>query len=371
MAIDFSNAISGAGIQMESQAQNLFGQAVDQFSYQSLSSQSILGGLGGSSTRGPDVYGEWNPTDYAVDLITYQPKHRWMFRVLFEMEPSFSNLIKNRKDVFQYVIKHIDRPKITFDYEEVNYYNYRTKVLKQIHHDPLGMTFIDDIQDEAHSFFRTYMMSYSPIMRSWNSGQSLDQLEKAGFNFTDHNGTSTDSAIRGVLADGKINPIKSITLIQYFGHASASNTFRFINPRIVSFSYDEAHHEGGDNGNHITMQFDYDAMVIEKAENANGASPYAVPGQDMYSAVENSGIDTSDGYFDGSSAGLFGTFANGLMGRASSVLGGATSNLLGSALGGVTNPLLSGASRNVVFAATQGVTNTARNTLFGVTGGMR
>lgn len=360
--IDFGNILSGAGINAQQQVFDSFGLAVDQFTNRSLS--DFAGGLLGTADgANPNIYGEWNGTNYAEDLIKYQPKHHFMFRVLFDVDPEFSNLIQGRKDVFQYVIKKISRPKISFEYEPVNYYNFKTQVLKTLDFDPIDMTLIDDIQDTFHNFVRTFLMSHSPIARSWNSGQSIGQLEEGGFNFSDAPNAGQDSAIRGVLAGGKINPIKAIRLIQYFGHGSAQNTFVFVNPKILDISYDEAHHENGE-PNHASIRFDYDALFIENAEQSYGRSPYAAPGKDMFTAISNDYIG-GDQYFDGAVTGGFGSIFGGLR----SVVGNVASSISSQALSGVTNPYLNRALRNVSRNTVYGISSTSQNTLFNTISG--
>jgi hypothetical protein len=362
-AVDFGSILSGAGVNAQQQVFDSFGLAVDQFTNRSLS--DFVGGVSGSNEgANPYIPGEWNGTNYAEDLIKYQPKHHFMFRVLFDVDPEFSNLVQGRKDVFQYVIKKIGRPKISFEYEPVNYYNFKTQVLKTIDFDPIDITMIDDIQDTFHNFVRTFLMSHSPIARSWNNSQSVSQLEEGGFNFSDAPNAGQDSALRGVLAGGKINPLKSIRLIQYFGHGSAQNTFVFVNPKILDISYDEVHHENGE-PNHASIRFDYDALYIENAEQAYGRSPYAVPGRDMFTGITNDYISNGDPYFDGSLGGGLSSLFGGLR----SLGGNIASTISSQALSGVSNPYLNRALGNISRNTIYSTTTSSRNTLFSTISG--
>jgi|688.fasta_scaffold06347_8 hypothetical protein len=376
-AIDFSKIVSGAGIQLEQAAYNKFGAAVDQFTRAPFSDMitartSSFGGL--DPHFRPDQKGIWRPANYAQDLITYQPKHRFMFRVLFEMNPNFTELIGGRKDVFQYVIKNIDRPKLNFDYEAVNMYNYKTKVLKTINHEPLSMTLIDDIADTFHAFFAAYLRAHSPAARSWTPEKSLAMMESSGMAFSkSRDGTQIDSAARGALPDDAINPFRSIRLIQYFGHATQLNTFWFVNPRILDISYDSADNEGGDVGNHATIRFDYDALSIGQPTQVTGRSEYAAPGSDMFSPeipVQNIGFPSPHWYGDSAGPGGFGGGGGWLGNVLSGVVGGAVNQVASGIVGNIKIPILGQAARNVVFGASRQITNTTRNTLFGVTGGL-
>jgi len=180
--INMAGVVTGAGVQLQQQVYHKFSSAVDQFTRQPLS--DLFGFGGDEGDYGESIGGDWRPINYAEDLITYQPKHRFMFRVLFEMDPSFTDLIGGRKEVFQYVIKNIDRPKLNFEYEAVNMYNFKTKVLKTINHEPLSMTLIDDIQDTFHLFFRAYLQAHSPVARSWTPTQTIGRRRVQFFRST-------------------------------------------------------------------------------------------------------------------------------------------------------------------------------------------
>ena len=370
MGIDFGGAFKQAGLEFEQQAANQFGQAVDQFSHQPLT--TIFGeALGGSLDTVPNTPqpGYWNATGYADDLIKYQPKHRFLFRVLIDTDPSFAHLIPGRKETFQYMIKQIDRPKLNFEYEEVNMYNFNTKVLKRIHHEAVTITFIDDIQNSFHNFFRSLLMAHSPISRSWNESQSLQQLEEGGFNFQDAPNGGADSAGRGVLADGKINPLRTIKLIQYFGHGSAENTFVFVNPRIIDFALDEVSYDGGDQGNHATMRFEYDALYIENQKLTTGRSDYAAPGTDLYNSIENDYLSSSDpAANDFGLSNVLGSGLNRLLNASSGIVGNSINNVAAGVLGGISNPILRGGAKSIVYSISKGATQTTKNTLFGAIG---
>ena len=388
-AIDFSPLLSNVGVQLEQAAYNAFGAAVDQFTQQPMGNQysgyqipssmpSTIGGRPFSNFRA------WNGTNYASDLLTYQPKHRFMFRVLFEMEPDFTDLV-GRRDVFQYVIKHIDRPKLSFDYEPVNMYNFKTKVLKTINHEPLTITLIDDVQDTFHTFFRKHLKAFSPASRTWGNSQSLQQLEQSGFNFIDENSQSgVDSAVRGTLRNDKINPFRGIRVIQYFGHGFEENTFHFINPRIIDISYDEAHHEGGDMGNHATIRFDYDILYVEEPKRTQGRSPYAAPGSDMSGPVTGNNIyGRSSDYSSMLSGSVMNQITNGTYGgyngtnpltsvmanTVNGIIGNAVNTVSSSVLSGISNPFLNNVARNVVFKTNQSIQQTTTNTIYGNYGG--
>jgi hypothetical protein len=387
MAFDISGIVGNAGVQLEQVAYNQFGAAVDQFG------RNALGGIFGDQPQdaliSPDQYGntssgrEWNPTSYATDMINYQPKHRFLFRVIFDVsDTAFSDLFGTTADKakFQYVVKHIDKPTISFEYDNVNYYNFKSKVLKTINHDALALTMVDDISNSFHNFFRAYLSHHSPITRTFKneSGSSIDQLKTSGFSFNDPTSgqaapnNELDSAIRGVLSNGKSNILKSIRIQQYFGHGMRMNEFIFINPRIIDFNFDEASHEGGDQGNHCSVRFDYDALSIQDSKwiaNDKNAAEYNAPGTDMYINPAMAGSNANEETYIGpGSYSVAGTGNNSFIpSPLQSILGSIGSQVIGGAvskiLGGNTNPLFSGITQQVVSK----VGNSARNTIYGMT----
>ena len=64
-----------------------------------------------------------------------------------------------------FMVRHVDRPKIDYDYEDVNLYNFRTKVLKQIKHREVGLTLYDDVGNNVLSFINAYRKLQMPIAR--------------------------------------------------------------------------------------------------------------------------------------------------------------------------------------------------------------
>ena len=254
-------------------------------------------------------------------------------------------------------------------------------LLKKIEYEPLSITMIDDIQDTFHNFFYTYLSSFSPATRSYNEQTSLAQYETGGFNFKGAQGKELDSARRGELVNGVINPIKAIKVIQVFGHGSAINEFKFINPRILDMSYDELKHEGGDEGNHATVRFDYDVMAFTRiGEEATGQADNAAPKSDYYApnrgpagSFKPNGIYNDGGFYSPDFVGGYsGTVGGGMMGGVMGAFGNIASSAVGTVFSSVSAQALSkiggGALGNIIgntVAApiTRAVTGAVGNTV--------
>lgn len=297
---DVRQIVSGARISLERTATQQFGQAAEDFVRQGIN--SILGTQIGINPQNPSVAGRnriWDSTDYAGDFFGRSeayPKQRFLFKVQFMFSPAYLNLLDatQQNRAFTYMIKTVDRPKVEYEYEEVNMYNFRTKILKTIKHKELSMEFMDDSGNNVADFFNAYRIAYSPIGRKPHETNA--PLEEQGMNFANPLPLSPtpDSAVRGVLAkdDNGIatkNVLDRIIVRQIFVDMSAKSVkevdFIFINPRILSFDLDAVNHESGETSN-VTVQFDYDALYVSPAFDIVTTPEPVLPGRDILSKTQ-------------------------------------------------------------------------------------
>jgi hypothetical protein len=303
---DISNVLHGYGVQLESKAVDTFGAAVGDYARQAglgplsdVAMSSVLNGQPTINTVGGvlDLFGlnsvddllgnknVWQSSKYAADLIAYAPKHRFIFKVKFVFNSAYANI--NRE--FMYVVKQIDKPKVTFEYEDVNMYNYHTKVLKSIRHEPLQMIFHDDIQNKVLEFFNAYRTAYSPIS-TMGPGQ-VAMFENAGMDFYEPGTEGRNSASMGLLEDDNKTVLKYIEVIQVYGHGTRQNSFFFINPRIENFDFDNLDHEHSD-GNALSVSFNYDALYISGGVTPQGTPAPAWGQSDILGNTERAGGKT-------------------------------------------------------------------------------
>lgn len=279
-------------IALEKQSLNTFGAAVDDFKRGTLKPATsnapvVASNAAQANSRGD---GSFYSSSYAAALAggtSYRPKLKFLFKVEFVFTPEaiaeFPDIFRgDTAQDFTFMVKSVDRPKIDFEYEDdVNMYNFRTKVLKKIRHRELTITFMDDTGNRVLNFFRGLMMIHSPITRrqllreqlspearlSPPDSRSISQA--SGMEFTNGPTPSlADSAIRGTFNSDVGNIISTIRVKQMYvdsgaslGDASKEVIFDFLNARLVSFDLDDLSHEASD-PNIMTMQFDYDWMEI-------------------------------------------------------------------------------------------------------------
>jgi hypothetical protein len=252
------------------------------------------------------------PQPYADDLVKYAPKTKFIFKVLFTFVQPYAGNFKVRE--FNFLVKQIDKPKVKFVYEDVNFYNYRTKVLKQITYDPLTLVFIDDIQNTVVDFFEYYRRAHSPITWMPFTGADPKLLEQSGMNFQPGRARGLKpgyaagvGTLEGV-SDGKttVQPrflLKNIKLVQYYAHGTRHNVYFFMNPRINSMEFEgQADHAQGTDGHGLSVSFDYDYLTIEDFMSFTNDYPFGqydiLGGGGIQSPLLNSIVNNTFGYPD-------------------------------------------------------------------------
>lgn len=181
--------------------------------------------------------GEWTALHYADDLVAHHPKFKFIFKVKFEGFEGFGN------SDFYYFVHRCDKPNMLFEHQDVNYYNFRTRVLTKTVFQPMSLVFLDEIGNSVNDFFVKYVGSISgQASGKWGIDTGFGQA-------------SSSMPYQRGYSNGK-----AIIVNQIFANGLFSNQFKFINPRIESFQFDELNME--DNaGSLVTLQFTYDALV--------------------------------------------------------------------------------------------------------------
>jgi hypothetical protein len=313
MSFNLKPILNGTQVALEKQAQSVFGAAVEDFAKGQLGSVFGLPSSSDAPVNRND--GSYYATSYAAALAgatSYRPKLKFLFKVEFvfneEAKKAFPAIFGSATaNDFTFMIKSVDRPKVDFDWEDdVNMYNFRTKVLKKIHHRELTMTLMDDTGNRVFNFFRALMMLYQPITRRQltRDGSTAPPTPSSaqygsGMAFSGLSNSSMDTAHRAAIQSAFGNAIDCIRVKQIFvdpsqklNNAVREVIFDFLNARMVSFDFDDLTHETSD-VSLLTLQFDYDWMemvdvgALAKVDQPqtitspgiNGApSDYSVPG---------------------------------------------------------------------------------------------
>lgn len=274
MPKDISKMIP-SGVNLEKNALDKFGAAVSgqdkKMSFGSTSKAS-------TASQSEGAPSEWISSDYAHDLIknnvAFNPKLKFMFKVSFKFNPaiiayaeSMGYPVKQLQENLTFIVRHVDRPKHDFDYEEVNLYNFRTKVLKSIRNREVSLTFFDDVGNNGLGFVNMYRQLIQPISRR----QFMPSMthEDYGFDY----GSDNNTAWRGPLPNDAKNILEEMTVHQIFVERNSDVktpsawvkvvNFIFMNPKFTNIDIDDMDHENGGNFNIITMSVDFDSVFMD------------------------------------------------------------------------------------------------------------
>jgi hypothetical protein len=211
---------------------------------------------------------------YAMDMMRFGVKQNYRFMATFEFNEPYSQTLGNLTHAFG--LKTCDRPQVNVEYEDINMYNYRTKVPLRTVYNPISMEFYDDQWSQALDFYNMYLQTVSPIA---NMEEQEQMFEEWGMNFGNQ---YNSKAIGGASGDahathnysgsfgpndpsfgpGSINIIRKITIYHLYRGGGILDRYQIYNPKITEMGLDQLSMEGGSTGI-VNMQFAYDSVYID------------------------------------------------------------------------------------------------------------
>lgn len=212
-------------------------------------------------------------TNYAKDLIEFAPKFKFHFVVEFVMRPGYENFLGDIKPAA--FCKQFQLPTPTFQYEDVNMYNFRTKVLTHVTYPPAQMTFYDDGHNHVMEFFTKYLKDLSPIANLEDpavfedNGMNFGENSYSGSMRPPTNGvrTARRNEFGGLSGRGGFTEVANKTVIsqirvyQIYHSGYNFNMYSFINPRINEFQLDQLDMEDTQT-TAVNIDFNYDSLLI-------------------------------------------------------------------------------------------------------------
>ena len=187
--------------------------------------------------------------NYAQVLDTFAPKSKFLYivEIIF-----YSEYDKDIPSNFISLTKKFDRPEISIEYEEVNYYNFRTNVPKKTNYGPVSVELHDDVQNESMNFLVSYLRRISPLFNH----QYTTSLEENGMN------PENSSASYGLYTQyDNTNLIQTINVYHLYNHSNTMDKHTFNNPKIDKISMTELNMAESD-GSSITLSFIYDNYFL-------------------------------------------------------------------------------------------------------------
>lgn len=187
--------------------------------------------------------------NYSQVLDTFAPKSKFLYIVEFIF---YSEYDKDIPSNFVSLTKKFDRPEISIEYEEVNYYNFRTNVPKRTNYGPVSVELHDDVQNESMNFIVSYLRRISPLFNQ----QYTTSLEQNGMN------PENSAASYGLYTQyDNTNLIQTINVYHLYNHSNTMDKHTFNNPKIDKISMTELNMAESD-GSSITLSFIYDNYFL-------------------------------------------------------------------------------------------------------------
>ena len=141
-------------------------------------------------------------------------------------------------------VKQSSRIKPQIEYDDINFYGYRSKVAKKTTYGSYSLTFYDDSANRVHSIVDTYMEAVSPL----TTRSSADDLKEY-------------QTIGALKTGSEFGIIEKIELL----HVSVNQQtkYKFYNPKISEIEADDLDMTKSE-ASSIKMTFTYDAYNVEK-----------------------------------------------------------------------------------------------------------
>lgn len=186
------------------------------------------------------IYSTRSNSPYAVDLIPFQFKYKFLYVVTIDILPKFQTGNKSR---FALLTRTASRPSPKFETEEINMYGIRVPITKRTKFDPVTLTFLDDNQNEMMNFFATASRWMSPVT-TLHPDQDVENLQ---YDFQYHQPFDGDGKNRQPDTQPhryavSANPepfVESVTVYHVYEYGNRVNVFKYAKPVITELALDD------------------------------------------------------------------------------------------------------------------------------------
>lgn len=214
---------------------------------------------------------ECSPTPYAMDLLAYAPKQNFMFMVEFIFQPDYKDLGFEHSDQtqtikFQYLCRSFQRPDVTVEYEDVNMYNFRTKVAKKLTYAPVMMKLYDDNKNSTMEFAEKYLKAMSPIANIAPDASGMMEYhgQNYGQGYKPRSGPTLPggSGSYGGLVNNNSTILRLINVYHVFAFGRKVNSYTLINPKIQRMVMSDFSMEEQEPAS-LELELSYDSYFIQ------------------------------------------------------------------------------------------------------------
>ena len=205
-----------------------------------------------------------NKTYASVMADRYPPKFKFLYIVTIQ----FVNEYRGINNSFTFLVKQFERPKVTIEHDEINFYSFRSMVPKKTVYQPFNIEIHDDIQSEAMKFIVGYLRKVSPLFNQ--PGINANSYELNGMDYT-----NASSSYGLQTQQDNYNVIDNITVYHLYNYNATMDVYTFHKPKILEVTLGEWDMSAGTDGSSITLNMAYDALEMQTAVKAK------IPGQKL------------------------------------------------------------------------------------------
>lgn len=211
------------------------------------------------------------PTPYALNLMLENgPKYKFLFVVEFAFNAPYAALYDNSQKM-AFLVKYSDRPSISFEYEDVNMYNYRTKIPKRTVYNPVSLKFYDGGDNSAMRFYEAYLKAMSPIANLINNdpknyqatGMDFSRMNSSNVSNINNASHQYSASLGPLINDSGFNILGKIRIYHVYDYGKKVNLFSLNNPKLVELNLDELDMTAGTTVNEVSIKVEYDGLFLE------------------------------------------------------------------------------------------------------------
>ena len=218
------------------------------------------------------------PNGSSADTFANRPyKLKFNFTATIKFRSGTTVGPQAMEDGATFGLKQASRPNPSVSYQDVNVYNYRTKVATKMEFGSMQITFLDDSESLGHDVYEAYLKSVSPVANM--KGDQANSLYSGGsgpknksFNATSRSPSAGSIGPLPLSAGGESGVIELITIKHWYmkGKTPTSTSYEFLNPKVINMTLDELDMTQSDVST-IMMNFIYDSVYID-APDGNAAA---------------------------------------------------------------------------------------------------
>lgn len=188
------------------------------------------------------------------------PKSKFSFYVRIITNPLAENSYGKVQDPLDrnelnYLVKNVELPKFEIDVQDLNQYNRKVILQRQIKYSPVTIKFHDDNIGALRKFWQNYYMFY------FNDGRYNDGFYKVDDKYLSRS-TSNSSNKWGYDTGVKVNYLDKIEIYSMY-HTDKTQLITLENPIISSFNHDTHDYSEGQSLMEATMTLHYTGVIYD------------------------------------------------------------------------------------------------------------